>query len=216
MKSDKLTDKMHLVPAWLRRYLSQEDYLAIQVSNYLKFKGLFFTHTPNEGKRSRTQSHKMNALGVKKGIPDLLIFEPRGGFHGLAVELKVVYESGAKNYASKEQKDCIAHFRARGWRAEIIYNFEAFEELLESYLEDTPIRSEKDKPLEASYLMSLHKTITRAQAEDLLRFCKAHTIKLRGCYGSGEIMLPKWREEQALKIAGEIVKDSKKNILQNK
>ncbi len=31
---------------------------------------------------------KARATGYNKGVPDLLIYEPRNGFHGLAMELK--------------------------------------------------------------------------------------------------------------------------------
>lgn len=41
-------------------------------------------HGPNAGKAIG----QAKSVGLEKGAPDLLILEPRGGYHGLAVELK--------------------------------------------------------------------------------------------------------------------------------
>jgi hypothetical protein len=45
-----------------------------------------------------SQRIKAKKSGYKKGFPDLFIYEPRGEFNGLAIELKV-----GKNRATKEQ-----------------------------------------------------------------------------------------------------------------
>ena len=38
----------------------------------------------------QSQRNKAKATGMKKGVPDLFIYEPRGEYHGLAIELKVI------------------------------------------------------------------------------------------------------------------------------
>lgn len=56
-------------------------------------------HVPNEGKRSRITGSILRAMGLRKGVPDIVLPVPRGGYHGLYVELK--RKEGGK--ASKEQ-----------------------------------------------------------------------------------------------------------------
>ena len=50
-------------------------------------------HTPN-----KVAAMRMKRAGYKKGHPDIIIYEPRGQWHGMAVEVKV------KSYPKKEQK----------------------------------------------------------------------------------------------------------------
>tara|TARA_R100001530_G_C4310935_1_gene152995 strand:- start:211 stop:621 length:411 start_codon:yes stop_codon:yes gene_type:complete len=58
------------------------------------------------------QAIKMKQTGYKKGIPDIIIFESRNGYHGLAIELKT-----KKGYASKHQKEWIEKLLKRGYYA---------------------------------------------------------------------------------------------------
>lgn len=62
---------------------------------------------------------KMKAAGYKNGVPDLLIFEPRHGYAGLALEVKT-----DKGRARDEQKVWQEELRARGWKAEIAKGFD--------------------------------------------------------------------------------------------
>lgn len=45
-------------------------------------------HSPNGGQRSKSSGHKMKMMGTKKGFPDLVLFEKRGKFAGLVIEMK--------------------------------------------------------------------------------------------------------------------------------
>jgi len=64
----------------------------------------------------------------KKGVPDILIFEPNKKYHGLMVELKVKY-----NKPSKHQKLWIANLSARRYKAVVCYSLEEFIELFTEY-----------------------------------------------------------------------------------
>ena len=64
----------------------------------------------------------------KKGVPDILIFEPNNKYHGLMVELKVKY-----NKPSKHQKLWIANLTARGYKAVVCYKLEEFIKIFEKY-----------------------------------------------------------------------------------
>lgn len=72
----------------------------------------------------------MKRTGYVKGIPDLLIFEPRGTFHGLMIEMK----KDEKSYATKEQKEWQEKLNARGYRSEICKSFEDAKRVIDEYL----------------------------------------------------------------------------------
>lgn len=73
---------------------------------------------------------KMKRAGYKKGIPDLLIFEPRGGYVGLALEVKT--KTGR---ASEHQKKWQKELQGRGWRAEICKGLDACVKCIDEYFE---------------------------------------------------------------------------------
>jgi hypothetical protein len=60
---------------------------------------------------SYLQAVKMKRTGYVKGFPDLFIYEPRGAFYGLAIEMKK--EKGGA--ASPEQKRWQEQLRNRGY-----------------------------------------------------------------------------------------------------
>ena len=49
--------------------------------------GMLFA-VPNGGDRNMLVAKKLKAEGVKKGVPDLCLPLPRGGYHGLYIEMK--------------------------------------------------------------------------------------------------------------------------------
>lgn len=82
---------------------------------------------PNGGDRHPIVAAKMKREGVKPGVPDYLLPVARGGFHGLAIELKT-----ATGSASREQKGWLADLRAQGYRAEVCRGWQqAFDTLME-------------------------------------------------------------------------------------
>ena len=72
---------------------------------------------------------KAKKSGYKKGFPDLFIYEPRGKFHGLAIELKV-----GKNRATKEQLWWRNELNERGYVAEIRTGIDEALEVINRYL----------------------------------------------------------------------------------
>jgi len=89
---------------------------------------LFFA-VPNGGYRSKRTAGAMKAEGVRRGVPDYLFPVPRGGFNGLAIELKT--EIGRPN---PEQRQFIASLRAHGWRAEVCKGWQQAWAVLRDYL----------------------------------------------------------------------------------
>ena len=91
---------------------------------------LFF-HIPNEGKRSPAAAMRLLSEGMKRGVPDNFLPVPRGGYHGLWIELKRTKNSSA----TKDQKQWIEDLNAQGYLAVVCKGWEAASKVIEEYLE---------------------------------------------------------------------------------
>ena len=78
---------------------------------------------------SYLQAVKMKRTGYVKGFPDLFIYEPRGEFHGLAIEMKK--EKGGT--ASPEQKEWQEQLRNRGYCSYICKGNEEAIKVIDEY-----------------------------------------------------------------------------------
>ena len=87
------------------------------VCAYLEIRHLVYCHVPNEGRHKPQYRAKLAKLGVKPGVPDLLIFEPAYGYTGVAIELKRV--KGGR--VSSAQDDWISDLARLGWRAQVCF-----------------------------------------------------------------------------------------------
>jgi len=67
--------------------------------------------------------------GYKRGFPDLFIYEPRGEYHGLAIELKVGY-----NKPTVEQLTWLNELTERGYLAMSSNGLDQTIEIIETYL----------------------------------------------------------------------------------
>lgn len=101
---------------------------AYQEGLYPALKKLY--HIPNGGKRGKAEAGRFKAMGVKRGVPDLFLAEPRDGYHGLYIEMKRV--KGGE--LSREQKDWIEALRESGYRVEVCKGWQAASEVLIDYL----------------------------------------------------------------------------------
>lgn len=85
--------------------------------------------------QENTYSFKMRALrmkmGYKAGTPDLQVYEPRGGYHALLIEMK--REDGGST--SPEQKAFHEELRKRNYKVEICHGGEEGVEAVKRYLE---------------------------------------------------------------------------------
>jgi hypothetical protein len=111
--------------------MTPEDRLQIAASNYLKlqYPGCLWFHPPNGGSRNKIEGAKLKRMGVKPGISDILILEPRKEYSGLAIELK-----SAKGRATTEQKEFLKLLEERNWRTAIINNLDDFIKTVDEYL----------------------------------------------------------------------------------
>jgi hypothetical protein len=93
------------------KYVGTENNMQITVARYLDALGVLWMHPANEIKAKPVYMAKRKAIGVKPGVSDILIFEPRGKYIGLALELKVGY-----NLPSEHQQQWMDDLEQRGWR----------------------------------------------------------------------------------------------------
>ncbi len=95
-----------------------------KVSDYLH-------HSPNGGKRHIATATRFKAIGTKAGFPDLFLFIPCGGYHGLFIELKA--PKGKTRQAGKvsdHQQTMIDRLNAQGYKAVVCYGAgEAIDEI---------------------------------------------------------------------------------------
>lgn len=93
-----------------------EQDLQRDVADLLDKAGFLWCHVPNGGGRSRTEAAIMAGMGVKRGVPDILIFRPKifsresVMLFGVAIELKA-----GKGKETPEQKYWAQELTNAGW-----------------------------------------------------------------------------------------------------
>ena len=110
-------------------YVGSEDNFQKAVARYLDAKGVLWFHCPNGGHRNVAEAAKLKAMGVKAGIPDILILEPRKFCYGLAIELKV-----GKNKCTDYQKEMQRYFIAHNWNVLVSYSLDEVIHEIDKYL----------------------------------------------------------------------------------
>ena len=84
---------------------------------------------PNGGARNVVVASKMKQEGTKRGIWDVCLPLPRGGYHGLYIEFKF-----GKGRLTPEQKEFGAYLQDQGYKTGIAYDVDGAMEILENYL----------------------------------------------------------------------------------
>jgi len=109
---------------------SKEDDLQVAVVTYLKlkYKALYCASLGGQYQKHISQRMKAKRTGYVAGFPDLFIYESKGDYSGLAIELKV-----KGNYASPKQKDWIEKLNARGYSAHVCTGFDNAKEVIDNY-----------------------------------------------------------------------------------
>lgn len=116
-----------------RRHLGDEEH-RLQCDCVGWFKGTFpdfarvFFAVPNGGRRDAATGRRLKAEGVTAGVADLLFLHARGGFYGLAIELKTM-----KGRQSEEQKTWQDEVECKGYKYCVVRSFDEFEKLILDY-----------------------------------------------------------------------------------
>jgi len=103
------------------KYKGNETDFQKTVARTLNLMGVLWTHPANErkttvkrgknGKLYSPEGSKLKQMGVKKGVPDILIFDKIKEFSGFAIELKA-----GSNKASEHQLEWLSELEKRGWK----------------------------------------------------------------------------------------------------
>lgn len=87
-------------------------------------------HCPNGGSRDPREAHNLRLEGVKPGVPDICLPVPRGGYHGLYIELKRL--KGGR--VSEEQKDWLSALTRQGYMAVVCHGWQEAQGVIMGYL----------------------------------------------------------------------------------
>jgi hypothetical protein len=107
-----------------------EDQEQFALVKWLRLKGIPHYHIPNQRQANVAYGVKLKALGVSKGIPDIVIPKARKGHHGLYIELKRT----KGGIVSPEQKDWIRLLTTEGYLATVAYGAEDAIKIITEYL----------------------------------------------------------------------------------
>lgn len=98
-----------------------------------RWPGTLAFHVPNGEKRTKAIGAKLKAMGAKKGVPDWLIDDPRGGHPGARIELKT-----GSNQLSEEQEEIMAQYEEMGYYIATCWNLDQFKRACERYMSLPP------------------------------------------------------------------------------
>jgi hypothetical protein len=112
--------------------IPSEDDEQVLFVTWLDKRNLLYCAVPNQGRRDFVYACKLKRMGVKAGIQDVLIFEPRGQYHGCAVELKRKKGGVVSEHQSYWQEA----LTKKGWLAVICKGADEAIAIMEKYLND--------------------------------------------------------------------------------
>ena len=98
------------------------------VAQELDAKGLLWFHCPNEGRRSPAAAAVAKSMGLKAGVPDVLIFNtpPKlPQYKGAAIELKV-----GNNKPTWEQRKWLDDLQRAGWFTAVARSIQEWQSLI--------------------------------------------------------------------------------------
>jgi hypothetical protein len=102
-------------------------YLYFIETSYCQYYSLVFA-VPNGGHRHGSVAAQLSYEGLKKGIQDIMIMNPRGKYHGMMLEVKT--ESGTVQPLQRAAK---ANFSEQGYYCVIKKGYEECKDALIAY-----------------------------------------------------------------------------------
>lgn len=97
-------------------------------------------HVPNGGSRSKIEGQRFKAMGVRRGVSDLLLLHPSKGFHGLCIEMKHeatgLSDIAKEKMVSDEQRKFLTYQSQQGYACGVCYGYQEAICALEWYLSD--------------------------------------------------------------------------------
>ena len=143
--TDKDGKKSIVMPA------RSEDEVQISIINWAKlqkYKGrplaYYLSHPANGGYRKDKEAAKLKRMGVQAGYPDLMLDIPKGGYHGLRIELKKLKGGRTQD----NQKERIAVLNEEGYYAVVCKGFQDATGTIKKYMAgELLIADKKEKAL---------------------------------------------------------------------
>ena len=114
-----------------KKNASPEHDIQVILCSYLEERRFLYSATVGGVRLAMHTAKKMKESGYKKGIPDVLIFEPRGEYVGLAIEVKT-----PTGRPSEEQLRWRKELEDRGWSAHICNGLDECLEAVHEYFDD--------------------------------------------------------------------------------
>jgi hypothetical protein len=118
----------------------KEENLQIAISNYIKlqYPNCIFTFEASGLRLPIGLAKKTKAMRSDTGLPDLLIFEPKGKFHGLFIELKAktIYKKDGgylKDDHIEDQAHLLHRLKVKGYMACFAIGFDDAKKIIDSY-----------------------------------------------------------------------------------
>jgi hypothetical protein len=110
-----LTEKFGKIAPKGERWEASEEAMQKMFTAWMRRKSnehLLYVHIPNEGRHKVQFRAKQISMGMKTGMPDVMIFDdiPEMHFKGLAIELK-----RSLNKPSEKQLECLVALKEKGW-----------------------------------------------------------------------------------------------------
>tara|TARA_R110000824_G_scaffold3139_4_gene14516 strand:+ start:833 stop:1231 length:399 start_codon:yes stop_codon:yes gene_type:complete len=123
-----------------------EDKLQTAVITYLRLehRALYCASLGGQYQKYHSQRKKAKRNGYVKGFPDVFVYEPKGDYNGLAIELKAIGESPYKKngnlkklYAKggdrHNQIIWLNNLNDRGYLAKVCTGFDEAKECIDNY-----------------------------------------------------------------------------------
>lgn len=92
----------------------------------------FMYHVANEGKRTVRFGAELKRMGLKNGVPDIVLPAPRGNYHGLYIEMKV-----GQNRPTAAQKEFLEFLKTQNYATAVCYSAEAAINIIKDYLKES-------------------------------------------------------------------------------
>jgi hypothetical protein len=121
---------------------TKEKSLHRAVCDYLRFQypKILFNSDMSGIRLTMGQAVQAKSLRSNSGFPDIIIYEPRGSYYGLFIELKRAGERIFKKDDSpatphiEEQMLCMEKLKERGYHADFAIGFDDAKKLIDGYL----------------------------------------------------------------------------------
>lgn len=108
-----------------------EQQMQNKVANYLRLRypSLLWTISPAGLVRGASMAVLMKRMGYRNGTPDIIIFEPKGIWHGLFIELKAI-----KGTISDEQREFLATASGLKYATAVCWSYEEAIQTVDNYM----------------------------------------------------------------------------------